>query len=307
MKTYKKHFGLFRNKAVREEIKGLDPVTDHCRIVYLTAGYEFPWDSVRSLEVALMRTFCSPSVSTLLHRTGEFRRHGQKRYDDTALLVAEFMQHGYDSEAGKRAINHMNRIHGVYTIANEDFLFVLSTFIFLPIEWMERYGWRKLMENEKQALFYFFREVGLRMKLHDIPDSLDAFGQFVRDYENRHFVYAETNKQVGNATVNIVKGWMPFFAKPFVLPVMKCLLDEKMLNALGYSKPPRWLKALVLFSMKLRALALRKITFKKYPSFVTTETNRTYPKGYVIEELGPASLVAKQKKVDEHEAKKSSQ
>ena len=45
---------------------------------------------------------------------------------------------------------------------------------------------------------------------------------------------AETNHAVGNATVNIVKGWMPFFARPFVLPVMKCLLDKNMLKALGY-------------------------------------------------------------------------
>src|SRR5215218_6112611 len=136
MRTYKKQFGIFRNKAIQQEINRLDPQKDPCRIVHLLAGYEFPWDGVRALEVALMRTFCSPSVSKLLHRTGEFRRHGQKRYDDTALLVAEFMQYGYDSERGRLAIEHINRIHRVYTIANEDYLFVLSTFIFQPIDWI---------------------------------------------------------------------------------------------------------------------------------------------------------------------------
>jgi len=293
MKQYKKRFGLLRDSAVTAEIISLDPITDHCRIVHLMTGYEFPWDVVRSLEVALMKTFCSPTVSKLLHRTGEFRRHGQKRYDDTALLIAEFMQHGYDSERGRFAINHMNRIHGLYTIANEDFLFVLSTFVFLPIEWINRFGWRKLTTAETQALFYFFREVGRRMNLHDLPESLESFAQFIAAYANRHFVYAETNKQVGDSTVNIVEGWMPFFAKPFVLPVMKCLLDEKMLEALGYSTPPSWLKKLVLAAMRLRALALRKITFEHYPSFVTTEHNRTYPNGYQIEELGPANIVGK--------------
>src|SRR5215211_1133051 len=99
---YQKHFGIFRNKKVTEEIRSLDPIKDHCRIVHLMTGYEFPWDVVRALEVALMRTFCSPSISKLLHRTGEFGRHGQKRYDDTALLVAEFMHHGYEGERGSR-------------------------------------------------------------------------------------------------------------------------------------------------------------------------------------------------------------
>jgi len=46
---------------------------------------------------------------------------------------------------------------------------------------------------------------------------------------------------------------------------------------LGYSFPSDLLKISVKAAMRLRALALRKITFKKYPSFVTTEFNRTYP------------------------------
>src|SRR3954469_13294555 len=111
--VYKKSWGLFRDPAITREILSLNPETDHCRIIHLMTGYEFPWDVVRALEVALMRTFCSPSVSGLLHRTGEFRRHGQKRYDDTALLIAEIMHHGYDSDRGQQAIAHMNKIHGL--------------------------------------------------------------------------------------------------------------------------------------------------------------------------------------------------
>src|SRR5580765_8029944 len=110
MEQYRKRFGLIRNSAITAEIRSLDPVKDHCRIVHLMTGYEFPWDMIRALEVALMKTFCSPRVSFLLNRTGEFRKHGQKRYDDTALLVAEFMQNGYDNERGLQAIMHINKI-----------------------------------------------------------------------------------------------------------------------------------------------------------------------------------------------------
>ena len=172
MQYYSKLLGFIRNKKVTAEILSLDPVKDHCRIVHLMTGYEFPWDIVRALEVALMETFCSPKVSGLLNRTGEFRRHGQKRYDDTALLVAEFMQNGYDDERGRDAIDHINKIHGFYHIENDEFLFVLSTFIFLPIHWIDAYGWRKTTENERQALFYFFKAVGERMNIKNIPASL---------------------------------------------------------------------------------------------------------------------------------------
>lgn len=290
---YKKKFGFIRNPGITKELLTLDPVKDHCRIVHLFTGYEFSWDVVRALELALFRTFCSPAVSQLLHRTGEFKKHGQKRYDDTALLVAEFMQNGYNGERGNRAIEHTNKIHGMYKINNEDFLFVLSTFIFLPIQWVDAYGWRKTMENERQALFYFFKAVGERMHINHIPDSLQELAAFAEDYEKRNFVFNETNLAVGNATVNIVKGWMPFFLKPFVLPVMKCLLDEKMLTALGYTQPPFMLKALTKTAMRARAVCLRYISFKKYPSFVTTQPNRTYTQGYTIEKLGPENVVNK--------------
>jgi hypothetical protein len=129
------------------------------------------------------------------------------------------------------------------------------------------------------------------MNIQHIPSSLNDFEKWVRTYESENVVAEKTNTEVGNATVNIVKGWMPFFAKPFVFPVMKCLLDEDMLKALGYTKPSAVLKSFVNAAMKLRAFALRKISFKKYPSFVTTEKNRTYPKGYDIEQLGPGNLV----------------
>ena len=80
---------------------------------------------------------------------------------------------------------------------------------------------------------------------------------------------------------------MPFFARPLVFPVMKCLLDEKMIKALGYTNSPALLKIFVRAAMKIRAFALRKITFKKYPSFVCIEPTRTYKKEYELEKLSP--------------------
>ena len=64
------------------------------------------------------------------------------------------------------------------------------------------------------------------MNIKNIPGSLDELERFVEEYEKQNFEPLETNHAVGNATVNIVKGWMPFFAKPFVFPVMKSLLGH---------------------------------------------------------------------------------
>jgi hypothetical protein len=54
---------------ILRQIQQLDPVRDHVKIQHLVAGYEFPWDNIRALEIALYRTYCVPSISALLDRT----------------------------------------------------------------------------------------------------------------------------------------------------------------------------------------------------------------------------------------------
>ncbi len=93
---------------ILEEIRRLDPVADHERIVFLSTCYDFSFDTTRALEFALFRTFCVPSIAALLHQTGEFRLRAQKRYDDTDLIVSELMQWGYTSDRGKAALRRMN-------------------------------------------------------------------------------------------------------------------------------------------------------------------------------------------------------
>src|SRR5438874_7661916 len=147
------------NPSILQQIRVLDPERDHQRIVFLSTRYEFPFDTTRALEFALFRTFCVPAVSALLDRTGEFFTRAQKRYDDTDIIVSELMEWGYDSERGKRALRRMNQLHGRFEIGNNDLLYVLSTFVFEPIRWNARFGWRVMCEQERLAMFYFWREV----------------------------------------------------------------------------------------------------------------------------------------------------
>src|SRR5215208_7894717 len=182
------------------EILELDPVRDAQRIAYLDTVYEFPFDTTRSLEFALFRTFASPAVSVLLDSTGEFGERAQRRYDDTDLILSTIAESGYDSEVGRRAIRRMNRLHGRFEIANEDFLYVLSTFVFEPIRWNERYGWRPLVEQERVASFHFWRAVGSRMAIKEIPGSLEEFERYNVEYERANVRYAESNRRVALAS-----------------------------------------------------------------------------------------------------------
>src|SRR3990172_5579713 len=189
-------------------IRQLDPERDHLEIVYLDTFHEFPWDTTRSLEFALFRTFAVPSIGGLLDRSGEFAQRPQKRYDDTDLILSEILEHGYDSERGRAAIRRMNRLHGRFDISNEDYLYVASTFTYEPIRWNDRFGWRRMAPQEKHASYFYWREVGRHMNSRDIPPSYEAFEQYNLQYEEANFRFAEANRRVANATRDLFLGWV---------------------------------------------------------------------------------------------------
>ncbi|NEO84320.1 MAG: DUF2236 domain-containing protein [Spirulina sp. SIO3F2] len=198
--------------------------TEPSVIVHHLFGYLFPWDITRALEFALLKTFCVPSISRLLAQTGEFRDHTQKRYDDTGLLIAEIAQWGYKHERGQAAIARMNAIHGRFKISNNDFLYVLSTFIYEPIRWLNQFGWRRLTEVEQEACYQFWCAVGDRMQITNIPDSYMAFEQFHDRYEIEQFLYASTNQQIAEATQMMFLGWFPVPLRSILAPaLMHCL------------------------------------------------------------------------------------
>jgi hypothetical protein len=274
------------------EIERLGPERDCQRIMHLSFGYEFCWDSTRALELALYRTYCVPSVSGLLDRTGEFYRATQRRYDDTAILIAEMCEWGYEEGRGREALERMNWAHGHFRIANDDFLYVLSTFIYEPIRWIDRHGWRKTCRNEKLGYYFFWREVGKRMGIRQIPPSYEAFESWANDYERKTFRYSETNHKVGAATRDLFASWYPRFLAPVVHNAIYALLDDAMLDAFGFPRPLPGSRALIGGALKLRGRLIRWLPPRREPNFFTDRPNRTHPDGYDIRDLGPPRLVS---------------
>ena len=277
-----------RESRYLQEIRGLDPVADHRRIVYLDVCFEFPWDTTRALELALFRTFAVPSIAALLDSTGEFGRAAQKRYDDTDLILSTIVEAGYDSDQGKRAIRQMNRIHGRFAITNEDFLYVLSSFVFEPIRWNARFGWRPLIETEKIATFEFWREVGRRMAIEEIPQRYEEFERFNEDYERREFRPTEAARRVGAATRDMFLAWFPGLPRRLGAPAIHALMDEPLLEAFGFPRPPRAVRAAVEAALRARARAVALLPPRRRPRLRVRRRTRTYGRDWALEELGPA-------------------
>ena len=114
------------------EMRTLDPKRDCRRIVFLDSFCEFPFDTSRALELAFFKTFASPSIAALLDSTGEFRLRGQKRYDDTSLLLEQPLLDGFEHPSSRQAIRRINQMHHPYEIGNDDLRYVLATFVVVP-------------------------------------------------------------------------------------------------------------------------------------------------------------------------------
>jgi len=256
--------------------------------VFLDTCFEFPWDTTRALELALFRTFAVPSVAEVLDASGEFAQAPQKRYDDTDLILSTIVEAGYDSEDGKRAIQRMNKIHARFEISNEDFLYVLSSFVFEPIRWNARFGWRPLIETEKLATFEYWREVGRRMAIREIPETYEDFERFNEEYERREFRRTEASRRVGIATRDMFLTWFPGLPRRFGVQAIYALMDEPLLDAFGFPHPPRAVRAAVENGLRARARLVAALPARRRPRLRVQRRTKTYGRDWRVETLGPA-------------------
>lgn len=273
--------------TVADRLATLDPEADYEEIARLLYAYVFAWDIERALEFALFRTYAVPAISGLLARTGEFETRTRKRYDDTELILAEAIEHGLDSDRGTQAIARMNAMHGRFRIANDDMLYVLSTFVCEPIRWLDRFGHRPMTGTERRTWFLYYRGLGARMGIRDICEDLDEMMRFNAAYEAERFRFADTNRRIGERTRDLLLGfYLPRRLVPLGRPVVHALLDAPLLRSMGFPAAPRWLQRSVPAALRLRAALLRRLPPRRHPRLLTQMPRPSYPQGYRIEQLG---------------------
>ncbi|GLJ45939.1 hypothetical protein SUGI_0967240 [Cryptomeria japonica] len=233
---------LFFRAKRRRYLASLCPTEDALLLYKLTNYVEFSFLSHKALEFALFRTFAIPSISKLLHSTQEFCPSSiLKRYDDTGILTQEFVLHHVDSHRGSLAIQRLNFIHAHYNISNADLLYTLSLFFLEPIRFTAKYGYRNWTEGEKQAQFVVWHGIGKRMDIKHIPHNLGEMEAFSGQYEAQQMVYSESNRVIGDATLDLLLSKVPASFRPFARRVAYALFDERLVKAMGYPPQPYWL------------------------------------------------------------------
>ncbi|MEU3066341.1 oxygenase MpaB family protein [Streptomyces sp. NPDC006906] len=270
-----------------KEIQRLDPERDFLEIYRLSVCYEFPWDVTRALELALYRTYAVPSIGRLLDETAELTERSQKRYDDTALLLDTVVEHGFDTDEGRTAVRRINQMHRSYDISNDDMLYVLCTFVVTPKRWLDDFGWRRLCCHELAAFAAYYRTLGARMGIKDIPESYEDFERTLDAYEDRHFGWDEGARRVSDATLALMGSWYPAPLAPVVRGASLALLDDALLKAFRYRRPGPVARGLTRGALRLRARAVRLLPPRRKPHYARRNPEiKGYPDGYAIAGLG---------------------
>ncbi|KAI9322371.1 hypothetical protein BX666DRAFT_1894221 [Dichotomocladium elegans] len=289
----------------------------------VTFRNEFPFLGRLSLELALFKTYSVPSISKILAATGEFKKNTNKRFEDTSLILMEMTDvyphikdhirqcpamNPVDIEKTQRERAHhvllrLNEIHAKYPILNGDYLYTLSLFIIEPIRWINKYGYRKLEPLEENAIFRIWYDIGKKMHIEDIPETLEDMKEFHKRYALDHVRYSPDNWKVGEPTVQQLSSLYPKFTHAFIYKLVPAILNPADVAGFGLDPPSERMANNVDRAFRLTQWVVRHMMLpcifprvrtptlpdKKTGLYKTTFDvfEPVYPNGYCIYALGP--------------------
>lgn len=285
-----------RTKRWDQEIARRDPKQDAQEIVSILANWVFPLEILVAMELAQLRTFSIPSISQILHATREYECRGVKRLDDTRAIMIEIFRYAHGSDEQQEMIDHLNAIHSLYCITNDDYLYVLTTFMFDPGLFIERFGFRGLKPREWDAFFYLYQDLGERMGIKEIPQTRQEMWAWRCAYEDEHQCYHAANEAVARGFLASVREVLPPPLRPFGTLLPLALIDDhRLLKSLGLTRPSKAWETLVVQGLKQAGRISKVINpfqekgVEHWPSIY--ENYPTYPNGYERLQLGPARVL----------------
>jgi hypothetical protein len=279
-----------RRYAVARAIADMDSEREAHRIYRASTMLEFGWESRFALNLAFYRPFAVPRIAGLLAHTGQISHHPRKRAIDTGLWMYELIEHGFDHPRGREVVRALNRMHHRWSILNEDYLYVLASFIVVPTRWVDRFGWRQTTEVEREAAAVFYRELGRRMAITDLPETYDAFTAYFDAYESTHLAPSAAGAAQMAATQRLIDERLPRPLRFLGPSAVAALLDERLAHALSVQPAPAVVRLLVHGTLRARAAVVRRQAPRTTGWFEPGRTIRDlYPDGYQLSELGPTS------------------
>ncbi|WP_084597833.1 oxygenase MpaB family protein [Micromonospora chokoriensis] len=283
--------------------RALDPERDYLAIYQTMLRYEFPWDMKLGLNLAFNRSFSIPGIAAVHTATGELTERTQKRIDDTGLLMYEMVLNGFEQPRGRDALRRVNQIHRRYDISNDDFRYVLGCLVVIPTRWLQEYGWRPPCCHERQATYLFYRELGRRMGITDIPGSYDDFETWFTAHDEAHLRPNDDAATIERATRTLMLTRIPRQLAPLGDALVSALYDAPLRHAMRVDTPPWPVRAGLRVALKARSRLQRWFGAPRATAlFADGIKTKSYPDGYEVSQLGPHPLTTRLDVEDDRDA-----
>lgn len=179
-------------------------------------------------------------------------------------------------------------MHRRWPIDNDDYLYVLSTFVVVPARWIDRYGPRRCSPVERTAMAGFYRRLGEIMAVRDLPATYDGFEAILTGYEDSHFRPTELSARLMAATRQVFADRLPRPLRGASSHILAALLDDHVARALGMAPAHPAVRAALGAGLRMRAAVVALAPTRHESWFRPGEVaEAVYPEGYAIDDLGP--------------------
>ncbi|KAF8980705.1 hypothetical protein BGZ46_003837 [Entomortierella lignicola] len=245
----------------------------------------------------------------------------------------ELKERANDDMRAKAAIDRINFIHSHYKIPQEEYMYNLSLLTLEARRWIDRYEWRTLTELEKNAMLAVFTDLGRKIGIENIPETLDDFEEWMVNYELQNMKYAPINSTMADSVVGVPQSMVSSpEAKARIKKFIVAILEPRVRAAVGYDEPTKtqvfvsesilWVRGCIVKYLMMPRTIPNLVTAMRATKFedVNPEDEKTenkemaggcpftggmryvprfhdlgpqYPRGYKIEELGPVRFFGK--------------
>lgn len=250
-------------------------------IQHAVSDAEFPSLFEKGLQLALFRTYGIPTIAKLLNATYQLSKteNVAKRYADTAVILTEIYSSDPSDPRTHEAFARLNYLHGHYIkagrISNDDMLYTLALFVNHPVEWINKYEWRRLTPLEVCAIATFHKSMGEAMHISYDPlpssksgwrDGLHFYAEidaWAKSYESKHMLPNKHSYDTAIKTKELFLTTVPSFTHGLVSHLISAAMDDRLREAIMFDPATPLVKSLLNTFMAIRRFLLRHLALPR--------------------------------------------
>lgn len=207
--------------------------------------------------LALVRMMGIGHLVTALYGHTQLLAQTQARLARTRQTLRDLICEGFDSEAGRAAVQRLRGAHRGVEATGDDYRYVLATFFLEPLRWNEAHGRRPLSIAELDTLLSFWHRVGEAMGIGELPPTLAEWRHLQQAYEARHLRPTPEGHRLAQLCLrDVVKLTVPWGTRWAFRRLMRATMEPRVRDCLGIAPPggvSRWVAARALRPRQIKA------------------------------------------------------